>query len=127
MRAWPAVLLCVPLLAGCLQGPPPTPLPPGATATGLEMPLPVHVVAVGFESFDAAALLANVQPLMPQIQLIRGLTTGNLAPEPLQYRVEYKVHEAPEAFARELFAFANTVARNDRPDASLANYDAAGE
>lgn len=128
MRPWLALALCVPLLAGCLQSPGSS-LPPGtsAQAAGFELSLPVHVVAVGFAAFDDAALLANVQPLLPQFQWIRAYTTGVQAPEPLQYKVDYRVHHAPEAFAQDLFAFAKTVARADRPDGSLANYDAAGE
>lgn len=126
MRSWLALALAVPLLAGCLQAPASTPAP-GHVGTSFELTLPVHVVAVGFERFDGAALRANLEPLLPQFQWVRAGTTGNETPEPLQYKVEYMVHEAPEAFAQALFAFAKGAARADQPDRDLAAYDVDGE
>src|ERR1051326_8419495 len=106
MRAWIALALSIPLLAGCLhasvthpapEAPPVTVLSAGAPlperiGTSVELALPIHVVAVGFDKFDDGALLANVQPLLPQFQWVRAGTTGNQTPEPLQSRVDTFLH-----------------------------------
>jgi hypothetical protein len=126
MRAWLALALTLPLLSGCLNSLSPAPSQ-GVPASPFELRLPVHIVAVGFDNFDDAALQAGIKPLLPQFQWVRATTTGNQTPEPLQYQVDYQVHHAPAAFAQDLFAYAKTVSRDDQPDASLAAYDARGE
>lgn len=59
--------------------------------------------------------------------MIRAWTTGQVRYEPLQYDVRYNVVRAPDAFAAELFDYAQTVKRTDLPDVFLQNYDRSRE
>ncbi|HVM45302.1 MAG TPA: hypothetical protein VM582_05150 [Candidatus Thermoplasmatota archaeon] len=131
MRGWYlsiALMLVAPAIAGCIAR-------PGAvlelTAVHGEplvtVDYPVRIVAVGFESFDADALLAKIEPNSPLIAGMRYFVTGSLEYEPLQFNVQYSVVEAPDAFAEALFAYAASIAEDDAPDAWLARYDRAGE
>ncbi|MGQ0535417.1 MAG: hypothetical protein ACT4PT_05045 [Methanobacteriota archaeon] len=124
LRTLLALALVAPALAGCLSDGP-------APARGVEatfvLELPVHVVAVGFEGFDAAALASHLGPPAPVFKVQRAFVTASIERERLQYDVRYQLHEAPEAFARELFSFAASVGVSDPPDAFLADYDRAGE
>lgn len=120
------VLLVVPVLAGCLDQPVFS-LPPLEIEDGDHVvDLPIHVVSVGFESFSESHLLANAKTPLPPFKIMRATKTGDLGPEPLQYRIQYKVHEAPEEFAVELFAYAKTVSTKAPPDQFLADYDRLG-
>ncbi|MGQ0534791.1 MAG: hypothetical protein ACT4PT_01825, partial [Methanobacteriota archaeon] len=123
MRALLALALLGPALAGCVSN---GPVPAGGEPTFV-LELPVHVVAVGFDGFDAAALGQHLEQPPPVFRVGRAFVTALVEREPLQYDVQYVVHEAPEAFAEELFAFAASVTEKGPPDAYLAEYDARGE
>lgn len=126
MRVPLVVLFLAILVAGCFG--PAVELTPVATERGVFwMDLPVHVVAVGWEDFDAAALERHLHQPQYMYGLLRGDVTGDISPEALQYRVDYRAHEAPTAFASELFAFAETTIDEAPLPAYLRSYDLAGE
>lgn len=116
------------LVAGCIS---PWTAPAQTASTGgaplLTMDLPVHVVAVGFSEFDEAALEPLLKQPLASFNMIEAAVTGLVELQPLQYDVRYVVHEAPAAFADELFAFAASVAEPGPVDAFLRGYDLAGE
>lgn len=119
-----ALLLVTPVLVGCLGNEAdPAPQTAGEEPT-LKMALPIHVVAVGFDAFDAARLEAELEAPMQPFEMIHAATTGNNARTPLQYDVSYELHQAPDAFAEALFAHAESIATTDQPDTWLANWDA---
>ncbi len=124
MRAAVALVLLVPLLAGCFSAKPAEPLP---ITAGFVLDLPVHVVAVGFPDFDEAALETHLIQPPPVYNVMRAFTTALVEPAPLQYRIHYNVHDAPAEFATALFAFAQSASAKDEPDAYLAQYDRARE
>lgn len=119
--------LTAPVFAGCLS-------PPGSKEFGpveliggaMIMDLPIHIVTVGFQSFDEPALETYLKQPVPPYKLIRRGTTGDPSFEPLQYRLQFMIHAAPESFAADLFKYASSLAKKDQPDAWLASYDRAG-
>ncbi len=123
------VLLVSAALAGCI-GPDTeeATLDPAATdAPVLVMDLPIHVVAVGFDTFDGEGLLEHMEPALPSLNWGRSTITGGVDPEPLQYDIEYVIHTAPEAFAEALFAYAASIATPGPADGFLEDYDREGQ
>lgn len=121
------ILLVSLVVAGCVS--PTASVDTAATPEDALVTLdyPIRVVTVGFGSFDADAFLAKIPERSPLVAGMRYYVTGSLERESLQYDVRYEVVEAPEAFAKALFAYAATVSEEDAPDAWLASYDRAHE
>lgn len=92
----------------------------------LVMDLPIRVVPVGFEDFDEDRLLADLDQPWPSINFFRTWITGAVDEEPIQYDVTYEVHEAPGAFARDLFDYADAIAEPAEPTSFLESYDRDG-
>ena len=120
-------LLIAPALAGCLGE------DLGAASTHLSqrepsitLDLPVHIVAVGFPDFDEEELKKNLVAPPITFPMARLYTTALIEPDALQYNVRYEVHEAPESFARDLFAYAASIAEPAPPHVWLAEHDRNG-
>lgn len=124
---WSTALVVVPVLAGCLGGPSTNFQKVELVEGAYKLPLDIHIVTAGFEDFDAAAVERHLKQPLPPFLWIRADTVGGLIePEPLQYELTYMFHEAPDDFAKELFAYAGTQSVLVDPDAALEAYDRAG-
>lgn len=126
-----AVLLAVALastaLAGCLDTLLPSDLPP-PTVTGnawtMELPVTINVVAVGFDGRLAAEeLLKDAPATRPVFNQGEAGAQMALHLEPVQYRLTWKLTEAPEAFAQALFAEAQKASFEGPAPAYLVQYD----
>lgn len=118
--------LILPAFAGCVETLTPAAVIPASNAATLTLDLPVHVVAVGFPSFDTDALRMNLVAPPVVYPMSRLDTTSLIQPEALQYHITYEIHEAPAGFAHELFAFAASIAKSAPVDEWLAEHDRDG-
>lgn len=129
MRVPLSLLLAMVVASGCLGAAPGAQVDAQSTDAGalVRIPMTIHVVAVGFEDFDEAALMEQLKPPTPVYAGIRYTTTAGLQFEPLQYDVTFAVHEAPEAFAQALFGHVASTVETAGLDPWLARYDVQGE
>src|SRR5689334_4435340 len=98
------------VLSGCVV--------PDVTTTDTatyHMPLDIHIVAVGFSSFDTAQLASRLRQPDPTFELVRAFTTANLVKTHLQFDVHYIPHIAPAGFTTALFEAAAQTAKPAAP------------
>lgn len=118
-----ALLLLTPALVGCLGTSEDTEPAEADRSKTFEMTMPIHVVGVGFESFDEQALQEELDEPMQPFLMQRAAVTGDSSRTPLRYDVEYRIHEAPEAFAEGLFSKAADLSEQAEASEWLKQWD----
>ncbi|MHB8633354.1 MAG: hypothetical protein ACYDBQ_05210 [Thermoplasmatota archaeon] len=121
LRPWVFVfLLGAGALAGCAASP-----SASHAAQSVRVPLTVHVVPVGFATFDEAALRRTLPVVPDTFNEMPMYVTGRYENTSLQYDVHYEIDPAPESFAPALFSEAASLAHDATANGWLQSYDRA--
>ncbi|HWG89584.1 MAG TPA: hypothetical protein VNZ52_01925, partial [Candidatus Thermoplasmatota archaeon] len=118
--------LVLPALAGCLtQEEPTAPLTIVEPQWSLEVPVTMNVVLVGTgDRIDPEKLRPSLPETRPLYNLQEFGITRTVDLEPVQLRLTWQFHQAPEAFAQAFFAAAKNASFEGPAPRFLVNYDA---